>query len=277
MPRSPRADGTLGVALLRRRPLPADDGDDKRGRGTVLVAGGAVTTPGAAMLAGIAALRVGAGRLQIATAPAAAATLAPAVPEAWVGSWEDGDFAQRVADADAVVIGPGLDDLDTAGDLLRTVIGEASSDAVVVVDALALTAMSKLGVSTAGRRQVIITPNREELAELASTVGSDAVEADVARSLGVTVVSFGCVAAADGAVWRQDEPVLGLGTSGAGDVLAGAAGGLGARCGDATTAACWATLAHRVAASRLARSVGPVGYLARELAGELPRALVDLR
>jgi ADP-dependent NAD(P)H-hydrate dehydratase len=59
-------------------------------------------------------------------------------------------------------------------------------------------------------------------------------------------------------------------------VLAGIAGGIGARCGDATSAACWATLLHRGAARRAATRIGPLGYLARELNDELPGTLSEL-
>ena len=52
-------------SLLRDWALPAT-GSSKYGKGQVLVVGGARNTPGAAMLAGQAALRVGAGRLVLA-------------------------------------------------------------------------------------------------------------------------------------------------------------------------------------------------------------------
>jgi NAD(P)H-hydrate repair Nnr-like enzyme with NAD(P)H-hydrate dehydratase domain len=83
------------------------------------------------------------------------------------------------------------------------------------------------------------------------------------------VISFGTVATADGRCWCDPTDVQGLGTSGSGDVLAGTVGGLAARCGDATQAACWAAVAHRGAGARLADRLAPVGYLARELADEL--------
>ena len=89
-------------------------------------------------------------------------------------------------------------------------------------------------------------------------------------------MSFECVAAADGRVWIDPCEVRGLGTSGAGDVLAGVAGGLAARCGDAAQAACWAAVTHRRAAQRLSRSVAPIGYLARQLADEVAPALAEL-
>ncbi len=68
---------------LRGWPLPAPGGS-KHGRGDVLVVGGARSTPGAAMVAGLAALRVGAGVLSLAVAEPVAAAVAAALWEAAV-------------------------------------------------------------------------------------------------------------------------------------------------------------------------------------------------
>src|SRR5947207_2773589 len=156
MPRSRRTDLRLDAAALRSMPLPSNVGDDKVTRGTTMVIGGSAQTVGAVLLAGIAALRVGAGRLQIAT------------------------------DAGAV---------------------------------------------TAGGGRLLLTPNREELDGLAERLdNADNSPSAVAAASGATVATFGTVAAADGRCWADPSPVSGLGTSGAGDVLAGVAGGIGARC-----------------------------------------------
>src|SRR4051812_46654577 len=83
----PRADDAVVVTppVLRDWPLPAvDDGAGKEGRGDVFVVGGSDETPGAVLLAGLGALRAGAGRLQLATAGSALAPLGIAVPEARV-------------------------------------------------------------------------------------------------------------------------------------------------------------------------------------------------
>ena len=64
----------------------------------------------------------------------------------------------------------------------------------------------------------------------------------------------------------------GLATSGSGDVLAGAIGGMLAR-GAGRDGACWATYLHARAGDRLAERIGPLGFLARELADELPLVL----
>ena len=116
--------------LLRAWPLPGG-GSGKDDRGSVLVIGGARMTPGAALLAGVAALRSGAGRLTLAVAESAAVHLAVALPEAGVlalpetasGSVRGAAAADVVASAveaaDAVLVGPGLDDKDEATALLR--------------------------------------------------------------------------------------------------------------------------------------------------------------
>jgi len=73
--------------LLRGWPLPRPDDDTSQGRGkdtrgAVLVAGGSIEIPGAIILAGVGALRAGAGKLQIATCREIAGAVAVAVPEA---------------------------------------------------------------------------------------------------------------------------------------------------------------------------------------------------
>src|SRR4051812_31814451 len=83
------ADGAAATvvtsSVLRDWNLPeVSDGEGKDDRGTIVVIGGAVDTPGAVLLAGLSALRVGAGRLTMATVEPTAAALAVAVPEAAV-------------------------------------------------------------------------------------------------------------------------------------------------------------------------------------------------
>src|SRR5690606_5984567 len=115
----------LGAGLLRGWPLPTPDGGGKEARGRVLVVGGHRELAGAVRLAGEAALRAGAGKLQIAVARGAATALAVAVPEARVlGLVEDAngglagtgrELPGLAENADAVVLGPGAD----AGPKLR--------------------------------------------------------------------------------------------------------------------------------------------------------------
>src|SRR5687767_15820093 len=82
-----RQPAAVTLQLLRRRPLPRHDTDaGKDERGTIMVIGGERSTPGAVVLSATAALRAGAGKLQIATAESVAPFLGVAVPEALVVS-----------------------------------------------------------------------------------------------------------------------------------------------------------------------------------------------
>ena len=68
----------------------------------------------------------------------------------------------------------------------------------------------------------------------------------------------------------------GLATSGSGDTLAGVIGGLAARGATLEQACAWGVVLHARAGERLARRLGPVGYLARELAAEMVAVLAAL-
>ena len=63
---------------------------------------------------------------------------------------------------------------------------------------------------------------------------------------------------------------VGLATGGSGDVLTGIIAGLTARGLPAWEAACWGVWLHGEAGRRLAERMGPMGFLARELPGEIP-------
>ena len=173
---------------------------------------------------------------------------------------------------------------------MALVLEHAAPEAVVVVDAIAIDALGPASIAGEARRgRLLLTPNREELCSLvgddttdkADTTTAEAEEADDRRPSPRSATAppscrSSASAAADGRVWIDAGEVRGLGTSGAGDVLAGVAGGLAARCGDAAQAACWAAVTHRRAAQRLSRSVAPIGYLARQLADEVAPALAEL-
>src|SRR6478672_5115336 len=71
--------------VLRAWRLPEPTGD-KNTRGSILVIGGSSETLGAVLLAAEAAMRAGAGKLQVATAASVAPYAAAALPEALVRS-----------------------------------------------------------------------------------------------------------------------------------------------------------------------------------------------
>src|SRR5690242_11749267 len=104
-------------ALLRQWPLPVPAGG-KGDRGTALIVGGSRANPGGVLLAGVAALRAGAGVLQMAAAESTATALSVEVPEALViglPETDDGSVRGTVPDrlaelagqAKAIAVGPG--------------------------------------------------------------------------------------------------------------------------------------------------------------------------
>ncbi|WP_157155958.1 NAD(P)H-hydrate dehydratase [Diaminobutyricimonas sp. LJ205] len=285
----PSRSEALTPNILRNWELPSGAGS-KNDRGRILIIGGARRSPGAAMLAGLAALRVGAGRLTIAVAESVAAQVAVAVPESGVISLEQtatGAVRGRTNDllreeferADAVVIGPGLDDADEARLLLTALAPEIGASTPVLLDAYALGVLPDVTAATAPwRGRLVLTPNDAEMARL---LGRDVDDREddiraISEQYAAVTSAFGLVATPDGALWQQGSGQAGLGTSGSGDVLAGAIGGLLARGATAEQAACWGTHLHATAGDRLAARIGPTGFLARELVDALPLVLAEL-
>src|SRR3954452_9349985 len=278
--------------LLRDWPLPdVDDDGGKSARGTVVVIGGAADTPGAVLLAGLAALRVGAGRLTLATAACNASSLAVAVPESAVtalpvtasgaiGADAVDDCTPLLEHATTLVLGPGMRDPDQTRDVVRGVLQAVGEETTIVLDALALTcgAVDEEVRARLGKR-VVATPNRTEAAYLLDgDVPDDDLEAAraVADRLGCVVAMRSCVVSPEGQMWVDQSGDNGLGTSGSGDVLAGAVAGLAARGASPEQSAVWGAHLHAEAGERLSARIGRLGYLARELLDELPQVLTQL-
>jgi hydroxyethylthiazole kinase-like uncharacterized protein yjeF len=289
---SRREPVTVTPALLRDWPLPRPSGD-KDDRGRTLIVGGSRETGGAVLLAAVAALRSGAGKLQVAGPESLQAALTLGLPEALVRPLPESEHGalaglagerlkDLASDASSVLVGPGLADVDAAAELTKSIIGTATGQ--LVIDALALSAITA-DADVLTDRGAVLTPNREELAICAGVARQD-VEDDPARvASGLAervgaVVSVGgpasFVAAPDGRVWADAAGGVGLGVSGSGDVHAGVVAGLLARGAQPAQAAVWAAHLHGRAGERLASTVGRLGYLARELPDVIPAVLLEL-
>lgn len=280
--------------LLRDWPLPALQ-SDKESRGRVLVVGGSRDTPGAVRLAAEAALRVGAGKVQVVTVRSAATALAVAMPETMVrgvAEDDDGELTSEVVDVvadlapacEAVLVGPGMGDPDGA----RRVVAQLLPviEVPVVLDALGLAAVTAdHGCLAHLDGRALLTPN---LRELGLTLGwdPDKVVADpreaalrLAARAGVCVSGGGAVtwtAHPDGRSWRGSVGGPGLGTAGSGDVKAGVIAGLIGRGADPCQAAVWGSHLHGSAGDRLTAELGATGFLARELSQKIPQVLTEL-
>jgi len=282
--------------LLRRWPLPQAGADgDKGDRGVAMVAGGSAEIPGALRLAGVAALRAGAGKLQLAGPQSGAASLAVAVPEARVFSlpeMSDGYLDKKAGaravecarGADAILVGPGMLNEDAVRGFMDEFVRRVA-DKKLVIDAIALSALRGGRYRFTEETRVVLTPNIDEMAKVTGDTKA-VVEGDprgvamtVARDLNAVVALKGSetfIATPYGEVFRYSEGEVGLATSGSGDILAGVLVGLLARGATLDQAAVWAAYLHGAAGNRLKRRMGAVGFLARELSDEIPALMNGL-
>ena len=269
-----------------RPPATPDRTSSKLDRGTVLVVAGGRACPGAAILSAAAALRAGAGRVQIITDATHATNVAIALPESMVHGYEsrgsgwtvDDAAREAIGAADAILVGPGL--TDEGPHLARTVLAVANAEARIVLDAAALSGVEPDRM----RPGCVLLPNPTEVGKVVDDspdVGSPdhipAAAIDAARSTGAVVAVRGAVTAvADPdtrVVYVLDDPCPGLAVSGSGDVLAGVVAACCARDGGGAAAATtWAVAVHREAGRVLTERVGTTGFLASEIAATIPDA-----
>jgi ADP-dependent NAD(P)H-hydrate dehydratase len=292
-------------------PLPHPDGD-KEERGRILVIGGSHEMPGAVILAAIAAMRAGAGKLTVATEASVAALVAQAIPEARViglretqqGGLIPTEAARLPTQFDAVLIGPGMQD-ESAATAFAAAVLERFASTPVVLDATAMGIVRPLQHGSTTRRSfrdrperrsdettavdtrafsspVLLTPHAGEMAHLTGST-KDSIQADpasVAREWAArwrAVIALKgpttFIATPEGELWRHSGGNAGLAISGSGDTLAGIIAGLVARGASLPQASVWGVALHALAGAALEERIGPLGYLARELSGEVPRLL----
>jgi hydroxyethylthiazole kinase-like uncharacterized protein yjeF len=284
--------------LLGAWPVPQpEEDDDKEARGRVLVIAGSTEIGGAVVLAATAALRAGAGKMQIATCRSLAPHVSMAVPEARVIALAEtraGGIAasgfklieEELAGAQSILVGPGMLDEAATARLLKNIL-PLIERATLVLDAGALTFLRHQPESLARLHgRVVLTPHAGEMASLLG-VEKAAVEADPLETVRHAVKKLGAVVAlkgretliaapASGNVYCNRAGNVGLATSGSGDTLSGVIAGLAARGSTPFQAAVWGVYLHARAGDELARRMGALGFLARELLAEIPPLMAKL-
>ena len=256
----------------------------KGSHGHVLVIGGSSGMEGAALLAGRAALRAGAGLVTLGT-PAGfidrgrtPELMVRLMPEAWKGA--EVALPGLLTGKTAVVFGPGLGDTRERRRLARWIVDHV--DPPLVIDADGLNALANRKRLIARRRgATILTPHPGEAGRLlgcaTAAVQNDrplAVRA-LARETGAIVVLKGAgslIATPDGRLAINPTGNPGMGSGGMGDVLAGIAGALLAQGLPAGEAATTAVFWHGFAANEVATRRGEAGLLASDVVEELPPA-----
>jgi len=281
--------------LIGPRPLAANKGNF----GHVLVIGGSVGKAGAAAMAGMAALRTGAGLSTVATPKSVLATVAGFHPEVMtepLDETEAGSISTRALASgrmDALIkgktvlaVGPGISRNPETSEFVRSLVVECKT--ALVLDADGLNAFEgRAGELNGKGRSLVITPHPGEMARLAgSTVA--AVQRDrinVARTFAreheLIVVLKGhrtLIAQPDGTVWVNTTGNPGMATGGTGDILTGMVSGLMAQNRERIVEAVIAAIhLHGLAGDVARESMGEHSLVATDLIGALPEAFRRVR
>ncbi len=291
-PRGRLTEAAEAAALLGPRASDSHKGT----YGHPLIIAGSFGKSGAAILAARGALRMGAGLVTAAIPASIAAIVAAGQPELMTVAMPDrgGHFAgsaaidelKALADGmNTLVVGPGIGFSDDTRELVTWLVEEgAQQDRPLLIDADGLNVIAGLGPSLlkTARGPIVLTPHPGEMARLLGTSAA-AVNADrigaarrLAEITGAGVLLKGArtvIATSDGRVSVNSSGNPGMATPGMGDVLSGMVGALlgqGIEGGDALALGAYV---HGMAADRVAQRLGPVGYLAGDLAAELPAAI----
>ncbi len=281
---------------------PREDTTHKGQVGRVAIIAGSRGMSGAACLAALGALRGGAGLVRVLTPssvqPIVAASdpclMTAPLPETDEGCIKpeerSGVLEDSLSWATVVALGPGLGRHEGLAEVVRHVLDTFAGPLVVDADGLNNVAAAGPDVWSARKdRPTVLTPHPGELARLRTAAGlPDARGADdrtrlriaheYARRAGAVVVLKGHRTV----VCTRDQAFInttgnpGMATGGMGDVLTGFIAALLGQGLDSFGAARLGVYCHGLAADLCAKRIGPVGYLARDVAEMLPAALAQV-
>jgi len=268
--------------------------------GHVLVIAGGRGKTGAAAMAGIAALRAGAGLSTVASAASAITAIASYAPEVMtepLAETDAGSIAMRAPDDPAlaaitakktvIAIGPGMGQHPETVQFIRRFVQESKTP--MVVDADALNALAGQRSRFEGPR--IFTPHPGEMSRLTGKSIAE-IQADrigsaraFAAEHGVYLVLKGnrsVIAFPDGRVWINPTGSPAMATGGTGDVLTGLIAGLIAQFYDAQfpqqleNALLAAVYLHGRAGELGAQAIGEKSFMATDLFEFLPEAMREI-
>ena len=276
------------AALVAPRPAESNKGN----YGHVLVVGGSAGKAGSVAMAGMSALRAGAGLSTVATPKSALATVAGFHPEVMTEPLAETDAGTISASAlsqlnelakgkSVLAIGPGISRVPETSELVRKLV--AKSDTPIVLDADGLNAFEGRAEELGGKgRVLVLTPHPGEMARLAgcSTADVQKNRLDVARKFAhehdVMVVLKGnrtLVVQPDGEAWVNTTGNPGMSTGGTGDILTGMVAAMIAQNPkQPMLAVCAAVYLHGLAGDVMLPTVGEHSMVATDLLRGLPDA-----
>lgn len=284
-------------ALPLERPPQANKGN----YGHALIVAGSVGKAGAAALASLAALRMGAGLVTVATPEPVLATVAgfapevmaeplPATPEGTISrrALDSGRFSEILKGKDVIAMGPGISTHEETRQFVRSVVTNQPS-VPAVLDADGLNAFAGHSAELRGLKQMfVLTPHPGEMARLLGVTVKDvqeqriAVAQKTAAACDAFVILKGyqtVVAAPDSRAWINSTGNPGMATGGTGDVLTGMLAGITAEFGATAwpTSLAMAVYLHGLAGDLAAAEVSEAPLIASDLLRRIPAAWARLR
>ncbi len=253
--------------------------------GKILLLCGSVGLTGAAALAAMGALRVGAGLVYLGVPQSIYEIEAIKLTEPIVFPLPDdkGKFSAKAIDTlhdinkyDAVLIGPGIGSSTGTYEMTRYVLEEFNGP--VVIDADGINVLSAHTHILRGRHYpTILTPHDGEFIRLGGQAGNDRVAelTALAQNLGVIILRKGHrTIISDGTqVYVNHTGNPGMAVGGCGDVLAGMVIGLLGQGMAPMVAAAVAAWLHGMAGDICADRIGQYGMLPSDMLEVLPRLL----
>jgi NAD(P)H-hydrate epimerase len=273
------------------QPRPADSNKGRYGH--VLVVGGSVGKAGSVAMAGMSALRSGAGLATVATAKSALSTVAGFYPELMTEPLPETDAGTIATSAGlrieellkgmtVLAIGPGISRDPQTATLVRSLV--ANHTIPMVVDADGLNAFEGRTAELNGKdRTLVITPHPGEMARLAGCSTAEVqkdrlgVARTFAREHDLIVVLKGhrtLVVQPNGEAWANTTGNPGMSTGGTGDILTGMVAAMIAQNPTNPLLAVQAAVhLHGLAGDVMLESVGEHSMVATDLLRGLPEAL----
>ena len=282
------------ITALDLAPLitPRHADSNKGNFGHVLVIGGSLGKAGAAAMAGISSLRMGAGLATVASAKSVLATVAgfhpelmtEALPETDAGTISTaalGQIEDLAKGKTVLAIGPGISRHPQTSELVRTLL--AKLQVPMVLDADGLNAFDgRTDELNGDGRTLVITPHPGEMARLVGCSIADVqkdrlgVACKFARAHQLIIVLKGHRTLAvkpDGECWVNTTGNPGMATGGTGDILPGMVAGMVAQhTKDAFAAVLAAVHLHGLAGDVMREKVGEHSLIATDLLTGLPEA-----
>ncbi len=288
-------DINLSTIELVREMLPIRPADAHKGSfGHVLCVAGSEGMSGAATLAGLSAMRTGAGLVYLAAPKSVSQQISiqelicKPMPETASGSLNleaVKKMKKQLDHVQAAIVGPGLSCDPETVDAVCQLLSEINCPCVVDADALNALAL-KGGTCLPDTGEFVLTPHPKELSRLLNCstedIQKDRIKAaiDAAKKFNAVVVLKGAMTVI--ANWNEEVFINptgnpGMATAGAGDVLAGIIGGLLAQKVDPMQAAILGVYIHGRAGDLLSEQLGDAGLLASDILQAIPIAVTSIK